>query len=688
MAKKKTATVYGGSIMITKYSRELCLIGLFASLSFAGYLYSMSLQGGTFAWMKDHVVELGIYLFSSLFIYLISFNVILFTKYLSRIVKAVLIVIWVLFVYMLYKWDNDDGMDHHGYFNIVAYCIAIGYIEIFILATYSVLKVWTSVSWKMKKVLLVMGGVGLLASGLKFTMWYTGRQVQFRSGLFGQSLAPAGESTSICHLDDTPIAWMDIIPPYVQNFWAGRWWCGGLSSPPEILFEDHTMKIYCSNSKDVHVEILPSTIGWTLEMKSRIQKHMLRLKTSKNLKVSSRNQPVILDLNEEGVTPHEVFRVTCGKEFYEPNSKIVFYPRRKPEVVERSRKILKEKKPEQEPLNVVIMFLDAVSRKHFQRKFPQTVAVMESLYKDYKTTKDPKSTGIFQFFRYHALDFSTDDNTKALYLGRTVKGTEPELVHERFANASVAPPIWFNYRDNGYVTVRIDNFCEDWPQKYNKFLADADQDVITPFCLPEYLGSAHDILYGPYGLTHRCLSGKNVHTYSFDYIDKFWNTYSDVPKFLTSAFIEGHEITGDIIEDVDADMAKFITRFKKEGHLDNTILLIMSDHGLHSGLPPIFTESGRIEHFNPLQFWFIPNHILNKYESSGMRENLVTNSQRLVTAFDIHETLKHILDLTHEPPPAKPLQYGESLFTDRISPMRTCSSVKVPMQWCKCHPKL
>lgn len=511
--------------------------------------------------------------------------------------------------------------------------------------------------------------------------------------------------TSICHIDDRAVAWLDIMPPYVQNFWMGQWFgCPAVYRTPHIEFMNERsnrpqMRIYCSHSNHVHVQVIPSSLGWAYMEKRKMQETMLKRIVEKRFTTRSRSEPAVLDLMDKDVYPHESFRVSCSKSFEEVHSKIVFFPRRRPEVIQRIREVKgkessdgdeTKKKKTPTKLNVIALFMDALSRKHFQRKFPKTIKVMERIQSEYEAggKSNMDTTGIFQFFRYHAVDFSTDDNTRAMWTGRGKFGLSKEQIETVFKNTTVLPPLWHTFKDRGYVTARLDNFCEDWTAKYNNYISDNDHEAITPFCLPEYLkiNGANDIINGPYGIRHRCLSGQFVHKYSFDYIKKFWDVYPDVPKFLVSAYIEGHELTGEIIQDVDEDLANFFAEMKTSGRLQNTIMVLLSDHGLHCGLLPIMTRSGMIEHMNPLQYWFIPNKVLNEHKY--LEENLRLNSQRLVTAYDIHETLKHVLDLSQVPTyhtDYSQLPYGRSLFSNSISPMRTCADVHVPPHYCKCQ---
>ena len=59
-----------------------------------------------------------------------------------------------------------------------------------------------------------------------------------------------------------------------------------------------------------------------------------------------------------------------------------------------------------ERLNVLVLFIDSLGRRHFFRRMPATAAALEGLAR-----RDGAS--LSQFFRYHVTGFHTDPNTCA-----------------------------------------------------------------------------------------------------------------------------------------------------------------------------------------------------------------------------------------------------------------------------------
>jgi hypothetical protein len=46
-------------------------------------------------------------------------------------------------------------------------------------------------------------------------------------------------------------------------------------------------------------------------------------------------------------------------------------------------------------------------------------------------------------------------------------------------------------------------------------------------------------LYGPYSIRRRCIAGKYVHEYLFDYIRDLYQQYSHYPKLVFAQLLEG-----------------------------------------------------------------------------------------------------------------------------------------------------
>ena len=84
--------------------------------------------------------------------------------------------------------------------------------------------------------------------------------------------------------------------------------------------------------------------------------------------------------------------------------------------------------------NVLILYLDNLSRAHFYRKLPETSAWLEQFH------KEESDLQLNQFFRYHSVYYNTLWTNNAMYYGQV----------QDIDNSSVN--VFDKYSKNGYIT--------------------------------------------------------------------------------------------------------------------------------------------------------------------------------------------------------------------------------------------
>ncbi len=184
---------------------------------------------------------------------------------------------------------------------------------------------------------------------------------------------------------------------------------------------------------------------------------------------------------------------------------------------------------------------------------------------------------------------------------------------------------------------------------------------------------------GPYGAHLKCFLKKPVLAYHADYVKQFFDTYKNERKFFSMRIIESHEFTGEqgnmIIDPI---LNKMLRHLEKQGHLENTVVHIFSDHGDHINPIGYKSFSGKVERYNPFYMMMVPEHIVR---SSG--DTLKANTQRLTIADDIFETNLEMLGFERQH------KIGISLMKQVIPVNRTCQSAGLydPNNQCYCLPK-
>ena len=296
--------------------------------------------------------------------------------------------------------------------------------------------------------------------------------------------------------------------------------------------------------------------------------------------------------------------------------------------------------------NVLMIFLDAVSRAHFIRKLPKTSKFIEQFLKNKFNNKNTESNDSskkyygYQFMKYHAFSSGTFYNAMPMFYGVSpFNGGGYNIVQ--------------NFISQGFITAHSVDMCskEVWePEREpssRKFF-NWDHENIAMFCDPSYIDrdSMYSIFKGAYSLLRRCFYGKEIHDYMFEYGKKFWESYKNNKKFLRLALNDGHESSFEVIQYLDDALYDFLNEFYEKNYLKNTALIILSDHGNHMpGLYNIlFAEQYEIERVLPTLFLILNSE---KFYENKNAENfdfyLNENQQNLITSYDIYSTMINII---------------------------------------------
>ncbi|KAJ1665947.1 hypothetical protein EV178_002793 [Coemansia sp. RSA 1646] len=689
---KYTGAITVGKLLKVQFLASIPKTALIAVLLIAFICsYLASLQGGTLIYINEHLGIIG----ADLLVSVSSLTVVTMLLYASRMRsgtrRGTLILIVCTFA-ALYMYDHGERFDEHGFYNLLVF-MAI-YIPLNIaLATFYML--WVNIDN-----FLVYFAVAFLVCGISICVLLRHYHRLYDHGLFGKLQLIPGE----CNWVGRNIPFVDLLPAGAQNFWAGSRYCK--PEPHHInatIDRQGALHISCSDSKsDIFVEILPDTRQWPLW-----RKDMWNVYNTEILNAIIRipyisAQPVVLNETTQAVV------VRCGSSstivtrvspsidklplYTPPNEsdtrKNIPAHKSATDWVDASDVITQNqfKRP-----NVIFLMLDAVSRRQFYRRLPKSANVLKMLHR-------PGANRLSELYRYHSTGFSTDNNTRAMYLG------------EIFPSKPNPLPIWAYYRDRGYVTARIETGCDDWAkayvesyytsQKYSVGNRSLDYELSSPFCMPEFYprtGNAFGNFKGPYSIIARCLYGRYVHDWAFDYLyqlrselrnqkDKSQQRSGpDRPYMITATFLEGHEGTGEVLRTVDDALAAFLEDIRDSGELEDTVLILGADHGLHMGINFAFLQNGRIEHQNPFFMMSVPEQLHqfaeNYQQLYGTEKTspFTANEQRLTTPFETYHTFRALADW----PKVNASNWNRSLFAVQKAG-RTCEDAGIGANFCIC----
>eukprot|EP01114_Cavostelium_apophysatum_P016440 TRINITY_DN4678_c0_g1_i2.p1 TRINITY_DN4678_c0_g1~~TRINITY_DN4678_c0_g1_i2.p1 ORF type:complete len:451 (+),score=108.04 TRINITY_DN4678_c0_g1_i2:881-2233(+) len=331
--------------------------------------------------------------------------------------------------------------------------------------------------------------------------------------------------------------------------------------------------------------------------------------------------------------------------------------------------------------SVVMLIIDSLSRAHFIRRLPKTIKMMETL-----DASKGGNYNVFQYFRYHSISHATPGNMRPLLASLTTNESRfGDISKEQVAESL----LWKKFSDVGYVTSWTNDLCQDYFHMYfNMSSSYTDHEAVLPFCHYDYArrsGTFSNFKGGPYSIEKRCISGKYVHSYVFDYVYGLFDNYNDLPKFAVSCVSDAHESSGAVISTVDDEMAEFLKRITTDH--PNTVILFVSDHGLHMG-PYAPSPAGKVENVLPSHFAIYPSHLFDKVPKA--KENMIANQQKLTTHFDLHKTLVNILDIVgakggNDAYDTKVTSsYAAKSMFDEISSTRSCKDAGIPDRYCIC----
>ncbi|XP_054157416.1 uncharacterized protein LOC128955766 [Oppia nitens] len=297
--------------------------------------------------------------------------------------------------------------------------------------------------------------------------------------------------------------------------------------------------------------------------------------------------------------------------------------------------------------NILFVGLDSISRINFERHFPKTKPLL---------TKH----NFYTLYGYNKVADNTFPNLMPLLTGKYIS----EIIKNKLSYFDYYPFIWKEYRNKSYNTL----FIEDLP-KYQMF----------NYLRKGFLKPPTDYYLRPFSLAiesnirNYCYFDKSeVETY-YDYIYDFVKAMT-VRKQRYFAFTFLARLTHDVFNNAglaDPLVYRLFRKLFDENLLSNTILIFFSDHGIRFGKIRE-TQSGKWEERMPMMHIHVPD----RYRS----ENWTLNKHRLVTPFDIHATLKHIVNGQ----PDNSLKHGKSLLWE-IPENRTCSSIPILEHWCSCQ---
>ena len=135
------------------------------------------------------------------------------------------------------------------------------------------------------------------------------------------------------------------------------------------------------------------------------------------------------------------------------------------------------------------------------------------------------------------------------------------------------------------------------------------------------LKQLYGFMEGPFSITKRCFMKKQVDHWLFTYGLDFHKKYKGKAHYSFNTFMDGHETTTLVAHYMDGNLKDYIQSLEKEKILDDTLVILVSDHGNHM-YPMVELEQSKLERRN----FFIHMLYPNKFLTKAMERNLKKNS--------------------------------------------------------------
>ncbi|XP_059177153.1 uncharacterized protein LOC131956642 [Physella acuta] len=311
-------------------------------------------------------------------------------------------------------------------------------------------------------------------------------------------------------------------------------------------------------------------------------------------------------------------------------------------------------------LGIAMLGFDSVSRMAWLRQMPKT--------RNY-------------FLQLGAIELQSHnivgDGTTAVFLPMLTGKFEWELpeCRRKFNNAKYMdkfPFLWHPFKDAGYLT----SWCNGDPTAapFNYRMLGFNHQPTDFYTRPFYLAMNKRRQYQNY-----CIGSVLASRVWLNYFRDIFTVYYKKRKFLIHFLVEMSHDNNNLLNQMDADLRDLIEFLNNGDYLNNTVLVLMGDHGARYHQVR-YTWQGKMEERLPYFSFLFPKWFEEKYPEAI--QNLRTNTRRLTTPFDIHETLKDFLhfDGTGVGNVSK---RGISLFKE-IPLERTCEHAKIAPHWCAC----
>ena len=318
--------------------------------------------------------------------------------------------------------------------------------------------------------------------------------------------------------------------------------------------------------------------------------------------------------------------------------------------------------------NILFLYIDAISRPEFIRAMKNTEKYLSKYF-------NSSEKSFYQMMKYHNFIFFTQQNVNPMFFGESMFNSNGTSILKHI-------------KKKGFITGHSNNICTrqlyDIEDNYTENIEYDNfyHENIAMMCDPNFYNPENRFTpyMGPYSIRRRCLYGRDTFEYILEYGEKFWAAYSKEHKFLRLSFQDAHEGTLEVVKYLDVKLAEFLEKFDRKGYLKDTAVFLVSDHGNNMvGIYNIFQFEDYVLE-KTLGTWFM---LLPKKKEID-EKFLEINQQRLVSPYDIHDTLLDMFGYHQNNTIFS--RKGQSIYKEVNGLERNCDyySQDIMPIWCRC----
>ncbi|XP_021696525.1 uncharacterized protein LOC5564096 isoform X2 [Aedes aegypti] len=340
--------------------------------------------------------------------------------------------------------------------------------------------------------------------------------------------------------------------------------------------------------------------------------------------------------------------------------------RAKPAVQERLERFRDSYK--QRPLSVLMVGIDSISRLNLIRAMPHTA---QHLY----------DTGWFELKGYNKIDDNTFPNLMAILTGYNSTLAYDKCNPRKVGQLETCPFVWNMFTNSGYVTAYAEDEASINTFNYHKY------GFVKPptdyYLRPMALAAEKNLVKKTKNSLTMCLGYETYADFIYKYALDFATFYKDEPSFglfWTNTF--SHNDISDP-SSMDLRIRYYLEQLDERGILNNSMVIFFSDHGLRFGAVRSLL-TGWLEERLPFMFMWLPEWFKEQHPEAV--QALKINRNRLTNPYDLHATLKHILELSERvdnlPAPFS-CPNCQSIFQE-MPWNRSCEETSIAPHWCTC----